>query len=181
MYGRQRRFHESAALYNPQEAEALLALVTSLLNEQSQAPPTTAADSMSTKSLVAALLGTEAGDANAAEVEVAAPVRKDEVGVICMSRAQAICVRNLLREEGFGEVNVGTVDDFQGQELRVIFVSSVLSHRVHPTHPVQHAMSWCLSCHGFFNRCMLPDANVICEVENCHCVSVLEIWSAHIC
>lgn len=60
----------------------------------------------------------------------AAPVTSQEVGVICMSRAQAICVRNLLREQGLGDVNVGTVDDFQGQEMRVIFVTSVLSHGV---------------------------------------------------
>lgn len=144
VYGRQRRFHESAALYNPQEAEALLVLVKSLLNEQAHlfnsaansgslaaadaAVATSGSDAGASGGLVASLLATHVDDGIEGELEPAAPVRTDEVGVICMSRAQAICVRNLLREEGFGEVNVGTVDDFQGQEMRVIFVSSVLSH-----------------------------------------------------
>jgi hypothetical protein len=153
VYGQQRRFHDSAALYNPQEAEALLGLIKSLLSEQLIPHPaktsgaagnsSTAAggdantaardNSIADGSLVAALLsneeeiGKDAGEEEESQQD-APPVRTDEVGVICMSRAQAMCVRNLLRQEGFGEVNVGTVDDFQGQEMRVIFVSSVLSH-----------------------------------------------------
>ena len=92
---------------------------------------------MCTRGMVGALLDADVNGEPAAETEIAAPVRTDEVGVICMNRAQAICVRNLLRQEGFWEVNVGTVDDFQGQELRVIFVTSVLSHGVWtPTLPV---------------------------------------------
>lgn len=57
------------------------------------------------------------------------------VGVICMSRAQAICVRNLLRKEGLHDVNVGTVDDFQGQEMRVTFITTVLTKPVRPKPP----------------------------------------------
>jgi len=33
----------------------------------------------------------------------------------------------LLREKGLGSVRVGTVDDYQGQEEKIIFLSTVLS------------------------------------------------------
>ena len=36
-------------------------------------------------------------------------------------------VRLLLRARELGAVRVGTVDDFQGQEARIIFISTVLS------------------------------------------------------
>ncbi len=38
---------------------------------------------------------------------------------------QAQKVRQLLRERGLGSVRVGTVDDYQGQEERIIFISTV--------------------------------------------------------
>lgn len=34
-------------------------------------------------------------------------------------------IRLLLRERGLGAVRVGTVDDYQGQEERIIFISTV--------------------------------------------------------
>ena len=43
---------------------------------------------------------------------------------------QAQKVRGLLRERGLGSVRVGTVDDYQGQEERIIFISTVS-----PPHP----------------------------------------------
>ena len=36
-------------------------------------------------------------------------------------------IRLLLRERGLGAVRVGTVDDYQGQEERIIFISTVRS------------------------------------------------------
>lgn len=36
-------------------------------------------------------------------------------------------LRLLLRDRNLGAVRVGTVDDFQGQEARIIFISTVLS------------------------------------------------------
>ena len=41
----------------------------------------------------------------------------------CVVQAQK--VRQLLRERGLGAVRVGTVDDYQGQEERIIFISTV--------------------------------------------------------
>ena len=36
-------------------------------------------------------------------------------------------IRQLLRERGLAAVRVGTVDDFQGQEAHIVFISTVLS------------------------------------------------------
>merc|ERR1712100_460302 len=42
-------------------------------------------------------------------------------------RQQALHIRALLRERGFHTVRVGTVDDYQGQEEKIVIVSTVLS------------------------------------------------------
>eukprot|EP00955_Chlamydomonas_euryale_P060109 357613-Chlamydomonas_euryale.AAC.3 len=51
-------------------------------------------------------------------------------------------MRQLLRSRGLGVVRVGTVDDYQGQEARVVFISTVLSSveslpKPPPTTPLQ--------------------------------------------
>jgi putative helicase MOV10L1 len=55
-------------------------------------------------------------------------------------------IRLLLRERGLGAVRVGTVDDYQGQEERIIFISTarVPSHRSPAMHACTHAArpSW---------------------------------------
>lgn len=42
-------------------------------------------------------------------------------------RKQVIILRQLLRSRGLGSVRVGSVDDYQGSEEKVIFVSTVVS------------------------------------------------------
>ena len=101
--GEQRRLHDSSAFFNASEAEILVDLLASLLSQHA---------------------------ALAAARAVAAPVTAPQVGVICLSRAQVVHVRNLLRARHLADVNVGTVDDFQGQEQRVIFISTVLTSAV---------------------------------------------------
>lgn len=53
-----------------------------------------------------------------------------DIGVICAFRAQVLRMRVAMREAGFGEVNIGSVEDFQGQECRVVIISTVLSQKV---------------------------------------------------
>ena len=43
---------------------------------------------------------------------------------------QAQKIRQLLRDRGLGSVRVGTVDDYQGQEERIIFISTVSFHQM---------------------------------------------------
>ena len=56
-------------------------------------------------------------------------VTTKHVGVICAFRAQVLLMRRYLREHGLGAVNVGSVEDFQGQEMTICVVSTVLSSR----------------------------------------------------
>ncbi|EFN55641.1 hypothetical protein CHLNCDRAFT_133825 [Chlorella variabilis] len=67
--------------------------------------------------LVSGLLGSGAG------------VLPDHIGVMATYRKQLQVqkIRLLLRSHGLGAVRVGTVDDYQGQEERVVFISTVLS------------------------------------------------------
>ena len=50
-----------------------------------------------------------------------------QIAVITCFRAQVLKMRAMLREEGFPTVNVGVVEDFQGQETSVVLISTVLT------------------------------------------------------
>ena len=54
-------------------------------------------------------------------------LKVSDVGVVAPYRSQVIRVRNLLRARNLGAVRVGTVDDYQGQEEKVLFISTVVS------------------------------------------------------
>jgi hypothetical protein len=136
VYGEQRRVKDTSALFNLQEAETLVELLHTLVCEQQQQQQQQKQVAQSTKTDVqfARQVKSSRGSMdqkirNPSDGEISI-VRIEDIGVVCMSRAQAVCVRNLLREREMGGVNVGTVDDFQGQEKRVIFISTVLTRLV---------------------------------------------------
>ena len=54
--------------------------------------------------------------------------------MVTLFRKQVLKIRQLLRKIGLGAVRVGTVDDYQGQEEKVVIISTVLSHS-HPHAP----------------------------------------------
>ena len=56
------------------------------------------------------------------------------MAVVTLFRKQVLKIRQLLRKIGLGAVRVGTVDDYQGQEEKVVIISTVLSHS-HPHAP----------------------------------------------
>jgi len=58
-------------------------------------------------------------------------VRMQDIAIISAFRKQVLKLRALLRERGYGAINVGQVEDFQGQETKVVIISTVLSAR-HP-------------------------------------------------
>ena len=62
-----------------------------------------------------------------ASADGALRLRTCDVGVIAPYRAQVVHLRTLLRARGLGAVRVGTVDDYQGQEEKVMFISTVAS------------------------------------------------------
>lgn len=58
-------------------------------------------------------------------------VRMQDIAIISAFRKQVLKLRSLLREKGYGAINIGQVEDFQGQETKVVIISTVLSAR-HP-------------------------------------------------
>ena len=53
-----------------------------------------------------------------------------DIGVIAFYRQQVLKIRLMLRERNLGAVRVGGVHDYQGQEARIIFISTVVAkHR----------------------------------------------------
>ncbi|KAL4522814.1 hypothetical protein Ndes2437A_g07565 [Nannochloris sp. 'desiccata'] len=56
-----------------------------------------------------------------------AGVKYTDIGIMATYRRQVQSIRLLLRQRGLGQVRVGTVDDYQGQEERIVFISLVNS------------------------------------------------------
>ncbi len=62
------------------------------------------------------------------------------------ARAQVQRIRLLLRERGLGAVRVGTVDDYQGQEERVIVISTARAAPAAPAAWPAHGACRALAC-----------------------------------
>ena len=60
-----------------------------------------------------------------------AQVKPDDIGIIAPFRKQVYKIRQLLRKRFLGMIRVGTVDDYQGQEEKVIFISTVVGRNQH--------------------------------------------------
>lgn len=54
-------------------------------------------------------------------------ISEDDIGVLAMYRKQVYLIRKLFREEDLRKIRVGTIEDYQGQEERIIIISTVLS------------------------------------------------------
>ena len=59
--------------------------------------------------------------------DVKIAVTEMDIGIIAAFRSQVLKIRLSLRKAGLGKVNVGSVQDFQGQEMKVIIISTVLT------------------------------------------------------
>jgi helicase MOV-10 len=55
------------------------------------------------------------------------PLHTGQICVITPFRAQVLALRKLLRGSNLGGINVGVVEDFQGQEAKVVFISTALT------------------------------------------------------
>tara|TARA_B110000240_G_scaffold195086_1_gene243930 strand:- start:2840 stop:4555 length:1716 start_codon:yes stop_codon:yes gene_type:complete len=97
-------FGEAPSFFNVLEAQSVVDLICAWLDTDS--------DSSKTE-----------GDKDDASLFL----RAKDVGVIAPYRAQVVRLRTLLRARGLCDIRVGTVDDYQGQEERVMFISTVTS------------------------------------------------------
>jgi DNA polymerase III delta prime subunit len=98
VHGSQVRVGDSPSFFNPIEASTICHLVKQLLATQKDSKDT---------------LGGE--------------VRPSDIGVISTFRQQVYTIREILRSFGLGNIRVGTIDDYQGQEEKIILISTVLS------------------------------------------------------
>eukprot|EP00282_Hemiselmis_andersenii_P016290 CAMPEP_0114116218 /NCGR_PEP_ID=MMETSP0043_2-20121206/4382_1 /TAXON_ID=464988 /ORGANISM="Hemiselmis andersenii, Strain CCMP644" /LENGTH=606 /DNA_ID=CAMNT_0001208527 /DNA_START=46 /DNA_END=1866 /DNA_ORIENTATION=+ len=69
-------------------------------------------------------------------------VSTNEIGIIAPYRKQVKQIRLLLRSEDLGAVRVGTVDDYQGQEERIIIISTTLTNRERLSTDKQHSVGF---------------------------------------
>jgi len=60
-----------------------------------------------------------------------AQVHPRDIGIIAPFRKQVYKIRQLLRQRFLGMIRVGTVEDYQGQEEKVIFISTVVGRNQH--------------------------------------------------
>ena len=56
-------------------------------------------------------------------------VTQKDIGIIAAFRSQILKIRLKLREVGLGNINVGSVQDYQGQEMKIIIISTVMTSR----------------------------------------------------
>jgi len=54
-------------------------------------------------------------------------INAGQIAVITCFRAQVLKMREILRLQGLNSINVGVVEDFQGQETSVVLISTVLT------------------------------------------------------
>ena len=76
-----------------------------------------------------------------------------DIGVIATFRRQVIKIRYLLRSRGLGAIRVGTVDDYQGQQERVVVISTVIS-RAGSDAGSDDALVSALAMHGSACACL---------------------------
>ena len=73
------------------------------------------------------IIGIIQGLLQSKKIESAGGVSTDEIAVITPFRAQVLMLRTRLRLSGLGSINVGVVEDFQGQEMSIVIISTVLT------------------------------------------------------
>lgn len=99
--------HHTRSTSSPEEAEAVVSLVSSLVGR--------------------AWTDVELGEGDEVTVLSPRPLRADDIIVVTPYNAQQVLVEEALAAAGFGEIPVGTVDRFQGQEAAVAIVSLAAS------------------------------------------------------
>ncbi|GIL79433.1 hypothetical protein Vretimale_18310 [Volvox reticuliferus] len=114
--GQQHQELDAPSYFNPLEAATVAELVDSLI-KASWAAATQRLEAQRQRS----------GGASTPGQLLSGVVSQNHIGIICTYRKQVFKMRQLLRERDLGGVRVGTVDDYQGQEERIIFISTVLS------------------------------------------------------
>jgi len=136
---------ESSSFYNDVEASKVLIIIKELLAHRIRAddqkvgasspstslstqvpsppsPPMSASSSNPT-----AVDASESSSAAAGHNGAYTAVSPNDIGVIAPFRKQVNRIRLLLRAHGLGAIRVGVTEDYQGQEEKIIIISTVIS------------------------------------------------------
>lgn len=96
-------------------------------------------------------------------------------GVVTPFYAQVRLIRAVLRERGLGVVRVGSVEDYQGQEEKVLVVSAVRSSHRWLAHDAQRGLGLVHNAR-LFNVCITRAKCLLLLVGNPHVLSVDPNW-----
>ncbi|KAI1789433.1 P-loop containing nucleoside triphosphate hydrolase protein [Ganoderma leucocontextum] len=103
------------------------------------------------------------------------PLQARDIGVIAPYHAQVRKIRQLLRSANFVDVKVGSVEEFQGQERRVIIVSTVRSSTDLLAYDAKFALGF-LSNARRFNVAMTRAQALLIVVGDAAILSVDPLW-----
>ncbi|VDC03812.1 unnamed protein product [Peniophora sp. CBMAI 1063] len=105
-------------------------------------------------------------------------VRYEDIGVIAPYHAQVLKIRKLLREkgkEGARKIKVGSVEEFQGQERKVIFVSTTRSSRELVAYDLKHTLGFVANPRRF-NVAVTRAQALLIIVGNPNVLSLDPLW-----
>lgn len=97
-----------------------------------------------------------------------------DIGVIGAFRSQVLKLRLALRAAQLGGINVGSVEDFQGQETRIIIISTVLTHRI--PHLEINGSLGLLGDHRKFNVSLTRGMHLAIVVGHPYCLHTDPNW-----
>ena len=106
-----------------------------------------------------------------------AAVKPKDIGVISPYAKQVQKIRRLLEKYGLGDVDVGSVEQFQGQERTVIILSTVRSSLEHAALDAQQALGF-LANPKRFNVAITRARSLLCIVGNPHVLVRDSYWGA---
>ncbi|KAI0747145.1 P-loop containing nucleoside triphosphate hydrolase protein [Daedaleopsis nitida] len=105
------------------------------------------------------------------------PIQPRSIGVITPYHAQVRKIRGLLRKSNLAEVKVGSVEEFQGQERRVIIVSTVRSSADLLAYDSKFALGF-LSNPRRFNVAMTRAQALLIVVGDATILNIDPLWRA---
>ncbi|KAL2912276.1 hypothetical protein HK105_208267 [Polyrhizophydium stewartii] len=107
------------------------------------------------------------------------PITNDDIGIISPYNRQCMKLRKVLAAKGFERVNVGNVEVFQGQERKVIIISTVRSNPDHLSHDARFNLGF-LSDPKRFNVAVTRAKALLIVVGNAHILVKDPSWRAWI-
>jgi helicase MOV-10 len=102
-------------------------------------------------------------------------VTVNDIGVVAPFYRQVRMIRNILRERGLRDIRVGSVEDYQGQEERILIVSCVRASERWIQDDKEHQLGLLFNDRTF-NVCITRAKCLLLCIGNPHVLSVDRNW-----